>query len=237
MARPKNSNPKLAIAYLRVSTDADRQALGLEAQRHAIETWAQREGVSIAAWYTEEISGGAPIDQRLVLLEALAAVGAHEAGLLVVQRLDRFSREPISAALAMAELQRHGATLATADGIGAGDDPASELVRTIMFGVAKFEKAMTRARIRAALAGKKRRGELTGTAPYGMRSEAGCLVPEPSEQAVIVQIRHLASDEGGALSVRRIASELASRGVVGRTGRPLSHTQVHRVLSSAPLAA
>jgi len=52
-----------AVAYLRVSTD--RQELGPEAQRAAIEAWATREGVTVAAWHVEAgVSGAAPIADR-----------------------------------------------------------------------------------------------------------------------------------------------------------------------------
>ena len=50
-------NPLSAVAYLRVSTD--EQKLGPEAQRAAIQSWANREGVSVVAWHTDAgVSGG-----------------------------------------------------------------------------------------------------------------------------------------------------------------------------------
>jgi DNA invertase Pin-like site-specific DNA recombinase len=169
--RHRRGDPKLAIAYCRVSTDLDRQELGAEAQRSAIEAWANREKVSISAWYVEEASGGVSLDRRPIFLEAIAATAVHGAGSLVVQRLDRFSRDGLTAALAEAELQRNGATLAIADGAGGGTDPTAALIRGILLSVAQFEKAMIRARIVAALAVKQRRGELTGTA--ASRARAG----------------------------------------------------------------
>src|SRR5581483_8352197 len=112
MRKTRQGNPKLAVAYLRVSKDTKVQELGTEAQRLAIQSWADSNGVTIAQWFVEEVKGGSPLHQRPIFLEALGAVAAHGAGLLVVQRLDRFSRDPLTAALAEAELQRHGATLA-----------------------------------------------------------------------------------------------------------------------------
>src|SRR5882724_3159246 len=98
------ANPKRAVAYLRVSTTREQQELGLSAQRAAIESWAKREGVEVCAWYEEEVSGGASLEKRPVLLQAISALGDHGAGSLVVQRLDRFSRDPFSAAMAEIEL-------------------------------------------------------------------------------------------------------------------------------------
>src|SRR5262245_60301567 len=97
-------NAKLDVGYFRLSTDVKVQELGAEAQRLAIQGWADSNGVIIAQWFVEEVTGGAALDRRPIFLEALGAVGAHGAGFLAVQRLDRFSREPLTAALAQAEL-------------------------------------------------------------------------------------------------------------------------------------
>lgn len=227
--RIRVGNPATCIAYLRVSTDADRQALGVEAQRQAILSWAKQENVEVLEWFTEEVSGGASLDKRPVLLNALAAVAARGAGRLVVQRLDRFSREPLTAALAELELRRHGAVLACADGNGSGSDPTAELVRGILLSVARFEKAMIAARIKAALAVKKSRGELTGSAPYGMRrgADGKTLERDDREAAAVAQIRAL---RASGLSFRAVLATAAENGVVGRSGRPFTMSAIQTIL-------
>jgi DNA invertase Pin-like site-specific DNA recombinase len=229
VSRTKTGDSKVAIAYLRVSTDADRQALGAQGQRDSIVKWATAGGVTIAEWFLEEVSGGAALDKRLVLLAAIASVAAHRAGMLVVQRLDRFSRDPLTAALAEAELLRNGASLACADGAGSGDDPTSELVRGILFNVARFEKAMIKARIKAALAVKSSRGEVTGNAPYGFRrAEKGrTIVPHPEETAIREQIRAL---RVSGLTLRAVAREAASRGLLNRASKPFSVPAVYAMV-------
>ena len=94
---------------------------------------------------------------------------------------------------------------------------------------AAVEREMIRSRTRAALQAKKARGERVGEVAYGYQLAADGVHVEPNaaEQSTITAIRDLRSS---GRSVRGIAAELASRGVVGRTGRPLSHTQVHRLL-------
>jgi DNA invertase Pin-like site-specific DNA recombinase len=228
--RSRTGDPKVAIAYLRVSTDLDRQELGAEAQRNAIETWSSREGVTIAAWYVEEASGGAPLDRRPIFLEAIAATAVYGAGSLVVQRLDRFSRDGLTAALAEAELQRNGATLAIADGAGGGTDPTAALIRGILLSVAQFEKAMIKARIVAALAVKKRRGELTGKAPFGSRVgvDGRSLEPDPRERAIQARFRELRS---AGLTLRAIASCSASEGITNRAGKPYAIATIHNLVS------
>lgn len=214
-------DPTRAVAYLRVSTTKEQQALGVEAQRQAIEAWAKREGVEVVAVYAEEISGGAPLEKRAVLLEAIGALRVRRAGLLVVQRLDRFSRDPLSAAMAEFEVHRLGARVVCADGVGNGDDPGSRLMKDVGLAAARFERAMISARTRAALAIKRTRGESTGTPPYGLRvgPDGKTLVPDEHEQRVLAAVRGLR--ERG-LSFRGVRTEATRLGLVGRTGRPFT---------------
>lgn len=219
------------MAYLRVSTTKEQQELGVEAQRQAIEGWAKREGVEVAATYEEEVSGGASLERRPVLLQAIGALKTNGAALLVVQRLDRFSRDPLSAAMAELEVHRLGARVVCADGVGNGDDPGSRLMKDVGLAAARFERAMISARTRAALAVKKARGESTGTPRYGWRvSEDGkTLAPDEHEQRVLAAVRALRKR---GLSFRSVVSEATQRGLVGRTGKPFTLAAAHAMTST-----
>lgn len=228
MPKARVGNSKVAVGYIRVSKDAKVQELGAEAQRVAIQQWADTNGVTIAQWFVEEVTGGAALDRRPIFLEALGAVGAHGAGFLAVQRLDRFSREPLTAALAQAELQRHGATLAVALGAPSGDDPTSELIRSILFAVARFEKEMIKARIKAALAVKRSRGErLGGAAPYGTRSEGSNLAIHPKETSTVERLRAL---RASGLTLREIITQATSEGLLNRAGKPFTLAALHKLV-------
>lgn len=230
MPKLRVGNPKVAIGYIRVSKDTEIQALGAEAQRVAMQAWAETNGVTMAQWFVEEVTGGAALDRRPIFLEALAAVAAHGAGLLVVQRLDRFSRDPLTAALAEAELQRHGATLAVALGAGSGDDPTSELIRSILFAVARFEKEMIKARIKAALAVKRSRGECVGHAPYGTKAEGKVLAIHPEEATAVERLRAL---RASGLTLRAVIDQATVEGLLNRAGKPFTLAAVHKLVRDA----
>src|SRR5690349_19117316 len=112
------TNADLVVGYIRVSTDTDRQALGAQAQAAALQEWANKNGAALVQSFVEQVSGGASIERRPVLLEAIATVAAVGASGLLVAKLDRFSRCPVSAALAESELRKHGSRLICADGNG-----------------------------------------------------------------------------------------------------------------------
>lgn len=231
MSKPPTVNGKVAVAYMRVSTDADRQALGAEAQRQAVQRWAEANEIEIAHWFLEEVSGGAPLDKRPKLLEAIAMVAALEAGSLIVQRLDRFSRDPLTAALAETELRKCGASLVCADGTGGGDDPTSELIRGILLSVARFEKALIRSRIKAALAVKRSRGErLGGAPPYGFRALGGSLVPHENEATIKDRLRQWRAE---GMTIRALRERATVEGLLSRAGKPFTLAALHALVKDA----
>ena len=220
-----------AVGYLRVSTDD--QALGPDAQRAAIEAWAKRSGVQVVAWHADlGVSGGAPVDKRPALLAALDALATHGAGVLVVAKRDRLARDVMAAAMVERLADRIGARIVSAAGEGTdGTDPASQLMRTMVDAFAQYERALIRARTKAALAVKSARGERVGCLPYGssLAADGRTLEPCQAEQAVIATVR---AARARGLTLRAIVSELEAAGLSSRSGRPFQKRQVERMLAA-----
>lgn len=226
----RTGNARLAVAYIRVSTDEQR--LGPEAQRASIETWAAREGVQVAAWHVDQgVSGGSDLGDRPALVAALGELQALGAGVLVVAKRDRLARDVYVAATIERAVATGGARVVSADGTANGDTPADAFMRTILDAAAAYERALIRARTKAALAAKRARGERSGEVPYGFRCiEGGRLEPDPPEQAVLAVVDELRTV---GLSHRAIVAELGVRGLLSRAGRPFAKTQVARMLARA----
>jgi DNA invertase Pin-like site-specific DNA recombinase len=237
--RARAKPERTGIALLRVSTDAERQELGLKVQRAAIGQHARREGIRIVAWRVELVSGGAPLDERPRLLRTLAEVEAKRVNALLVHRLDRLARDPLVVELVNRELTSHRAELVVVTGGGAGSDATSELIRTILAAVGRFERRMIGARTKAALAVKRSRGEALGRPGlerYGYRrGDDGRLVEAPEEQATIARARELYAVEG--TSIRAVAAQLAAEGRFNRAGRPHLYAEVRGMLQDAGTAA
>ncbi|HEY1954277.1 MAG TPA: recombinase family protein [Polyangiaceae bacterium] len=227
--RVKLGSSKVAVAYIRVSKD--EQKLGPEAQRAAIAAWATREGVSVAAWCVDAgVCSVTPVDGRPGLLSAIAALAEHGAGLLVVAKRDRIARDVVLAATVERVAADKGAAVVSASGEGNGSSPADQFMRTVIDGAAAYERGLIRARTKAALAAKAARGERVGQVPYGYRVAADAVRLEPiaAEQAIIAAARELAAGR----SLRKVAAELAARGVMSRTGRPFAASQIQRMLAA-----
>jgi DNA invertase Pin-like site-specific DNA recombinase len=187
------SNPKSAVAYLRVSTADQRN--GIEAQREAIERWASTQCVEIVAWFCDQgVSGAAPLDDRPGLLDALNALRAQCAGVLLTAKRDRLARDVSTAAAIERLVKEAGASIVTADGLDSNDTPEGQLVRTIIDAMAAYERALIRARTKAALRAKKSKGEVVGSVPFGFAADdRGQLVPCGNEQAALKRMRELAA--------------------------------------------
>ena len=200
-----------AVAYLRVSTED--QALGPEAQRAAIEGWAAGQGVQVLSWRLDQgVSGATPIEDRPGLLAALQDLEDLEAGLIVVAKWDRLARDVMVAAMVERMVERIGARIVSADGVGVGDGPEAALMRAMVQAFAAYERALIRTRTSAALRALRAKGQRAGEVPLGYRlaEDGKALVEDAEEVEIIDQARQLRAE---GWSYRRIAAEMAQRGL------------------------
>lgn len=164
------------------------------------------------------------------LLSAIDALNEHRAGTLLVSKRDRIARDVIISGMLERLVERQGAKVASADGVGNGSGPEAQLMRTMIDAFAAYERALIRARTKAALAAKAARGERTSLhAPYGWSvGEDGIrLVKLPEEQRILARILRL-REQG--LSIRAIADTLNEKGLPAR-GKRWHPTTVARILT------
>lgn len=248
--RPKRTDPKLAIAYLRASTD--KQDLTFDAQRAIIAEWTRREGVAVANTHVDQdVSGADTLEDRPHIGEAITELREKGAGVFVIAKRDRLARDVLVAMTIERVVESHGARVISADGVGNGTGPADEFMRTILDGAAAYERALIRQRTKAALAAKKARGERVGMVPYGFRlasngkhhtkngertcasSCAGCLHLEidPGEQQTIQTARELYA---AGKTLRQVARALAEREIWNRRGRIFDLNQLSIFVRAVP---
>lgn len=211
--RQRTRDERLVVGYVRVSTA--EQHLGPDAQEAAIREFCERRDLQLIAVYRDlGLSGTLPIEKRKGLSQALEGADLAGASALVVARWDRLSRDAEQAKFLTRMFESIDIKILSADGVGNGDTPSDRFVRGVLSEVAAYERAITAARTRAALASLKARGYRVGNVPYGYRADAeGRLHPFPAEQLVIDQIRAWA---GEGRAVRWIVRKLNELGVPAR---------------------
>jgi DNA invertase Pin-like site-specific DNA recombinase len=210
-------------AYLRVSTDAQTDGLGLDVQDTACKKWAANNGHRIRATFTDAgVSGANGLNTRTGLADAFAALKAERVAGLVVYKLDRLARDLIVQEQILAELRRGGwavfSTSASESQYLTDDpaDPSRKLIRQVLGAVSEYERSMIVMRLRSGRARKAAEGRFAyGSPPYGFAAENGELVPIPEEQATLARIREL---RGEGRSLRVIAAVLTAEGIKPRRG-------------------
>ncbi|SEI04378.1 Site-specific DNA recombinase [Methylobacterium sp. 275MFSha3.1] len=215
------------ISYLRVSTDRQgKSGLGLEAQRTAVQAFAQANGYGIVAEYVEVETGKGSdaLSRRPQLAAALAAARKAKCA-VVVAKLDRLSRDVAFIAGLMA--QRVPFVVAE---LGEDADP---FMLHLYAALAEKERAMIAARTKAALAAKRAQGvQLGNRTNLPVASRAGGESTARAADAFAANVLPVIASirAAGATSLRAIAAELNARRIETARGGTWSAAQVQRVL-------
>jgi len=199
---------KIAIAYIRVSTDKQgRSGLGLEAQTAAIARFAEVEGFAVVETFIEVETGTR--DDRAQLTAAIAK--AQElGGTVIVAKLDRLSRNVAF----IAGLMQHGVPFLVTE-LGANANP---FLLHIYAALAEEERRLIAKRTTDALAAAKARGVKLG----GDRVQADRAAERAEElRRVFAPLAHLGHNA--------LARELNAQGRTTAQGAAWTATQVLRV--------
>lgn len=222
--------------YTRVSTDEQAATgLGLAAQVAACESFAAKAGHSITACHTDAgVSGAAGLEDRPGLMAAIAGLRRGDA--IVIAKRCRLGRDQMAILMIEKAVARKGATILSADGIGNADDPASQFMKNVIDAASVYERGLIRSRTKAALAAKRRAGELAGEVPFGWQAgDDGRLIEVAEEQAILRIIGELRQ---AGVSLRQIATILTEAGHRTKKGNAAwSHTTVKSILDRAAALA
>ena len=196
--------------------------------------WAMEHGVTIVATFIDTVSGSTPTEIRPGWTAALDALRHANAGVFLVAKRDRIGRDSLHVALAGRAVTMAGATLTSADGSGNGASAADALMRTVLDAVSQYELSCIRTRTREALAAKRAQGNWAPpVAPYGLRREAGRLVPDDHELRVLEAAR---GHRAAGLSLAATCVALEEQALFNRAGRRFARETLC-VLLRRPVAA
>ena len=217
----------MIYAYLRLSTNEDKQKNSFEVQINEIKLHFH-----IAKIFKETISGSAELHKRKALLSLLEVLKKDDK--VIVLRLDRISRDTVQSGWIRYEIQKKKAQLITLE--NKKKDNTSKLIENILLAFAEFEKETTIWRINKAFQNKRSKGQALGGkyAKYGyefyfedgIKKIRECEV----EQKTIKRIKKFRSKSPGT-----VAKILAADGVMGKSGKPIERKQVYRILQDIQL--
>lgn len=223
-----------AIGYVRVSTQGQADGgVSLDAQRTQLAQWAAREGLVIEV-YADEGKSGKSRKGRPGLAAAIAHAKRDRLPMVVwnLSRLSRSTRDCLDIA---AELQGRKAQLVLLCENIDTRTASGEFAFTMFAAVAQAERRRIADATKEGLRELRSQGRRWNhDAPYGFEfAEDGRVVECPEEQWVLAAIRELRTR---GMSYRRIAAELESRNVAGRSGRPMKFQTIERICNREPVA-
>lgn len=150
------------VGYVRVSTDEQASSgLGLEAQRQAIRTEAERRGAPLITIYEDAGLSGKNL-KRPALKQAFDALQRGDASVLMVAKLDRLTRSVHDATGVMKDAEREGWGLVALDVAVDTTTPQGAAMAQVLVVFAELERRLIGQRTKDALAVRKAQGVVLG---------------------------------------------------------------------------
>jgi DNA invertase Pin-like site-specific DNA recombinase len=217
-----------AVAYFRTSSASNvgEDKDSLERQRSTITAFADRNGFQVVdEFYDAAVSGSDSIEDRPGFAALLDRIENNGVRNVLVEDVSRFAREMRAHVLGIALLPERGVKLlSTSDGqnLTEDTDEMTEGMVTIMAVFAQIEKKRLVKKLKAARDRKSIQRGKRIEGRKGYREMNPKLVHEAK------RLRH--GNRKERLSLRAISAKLEELGFVNSAGRPLSATQVKRLL-------
>lgn len=202
-----------ACLYARYSTDL-QSAASVDDQWAACAARADQEGLTVVARHGDSaVSGTVPVEQRPGGRALLADALAGRWDVLVVEALDRLSRDTVELERVVRRLEHRGVRILTVDGYDSRS-ASRKVVRAVRGIVAELYLDDLRAKTHRGLTGQFDRGYSAGGRSYGYRTEPD-IAPDGT-----VRGRRLVVDETEADVVRWVFDRC---GVDGWPARRIVH--------------
>src|SRR6267378_1936471 len=215
--------------YIRVSTaQQGRSGLGIEAQRQALQHFAQAEAIEVLGEYVEVETGKGSdaLERRPQLKAALAAARKHRCR-VAVAKLDRLSRDVHF----ISGLMAHKVPFWVAE-LGPDVDP---FVLHLFAALAEKERSLISTPTRQALAAAKARGVTLGSPKLHLarKGAVAAVKAEADRHAANILPIIREAQRAGADTLRAVAAALNARGIATARGGAWHPMSVKNMLDRA----
>ena len=222
-------NPKVCFAYTRVSTVKQGDGVSLEAQRDAINIFAQRNGLTISKWFEEKETAakrGRPVFEAVV-----RALNAREADGLIVHKIDRSARN-FSDWARVGELVDGGIDVHFAHESLDLRSRGGRLTADIQAVIAADYVRNLREECLKGIEGRLNQGLYPFSAPIGYLNQGGGKpkIPDPERALFVRRAFELYATQ--TYSFRGLLIELKRLGLRNRSGKPISKGCLEVMLSN-----
>ena len=223
----QSSTPLKAASYARFSSDNQREE-SIDAQQRAISDFAARNGIEIVAEYVDR-AYSARSDQRPEFQQMISDAKSGRFQVVLVHKLDRFSRDRYDSAYYRHELKKHGVTVRSVIE-NLDDSPESVILQSVIEGMNEYYSRNLARETMKGLKENAYNGKHTGgMPPLGYRVDPETMKIKIDEnEANAVRLIFSMADEGKKYP--DILAELKSRGFRTKMGKTFTSTSVHDIL-------
>ena len=233
-----------AVSYCRVSSEEQAlKDLSIPAQRKALRRWLDErpDHALLHGFVDEGESAYAPADKRPGFCEMISFCRRNDVNLILVHKLDRFSRNREESILFKSLLRKHGVMVKSVTENYDPETPQGFLYEGMIEVINQFYSMNLATETVKGMRENAERGYCNGgRVPYGYRLERvggrggrehSRLAPGPEDEVAVVRdIFDMAAISG--MGGKRIANELNSRGIPAPASRHWNSSTVHSMLNN-----
>ncbi len=212
MADSTQPDKRIAVVYLRVSTEEQVDNYSLDTQADLCRKEAERRGLQVTEIFREEGRSAKTIRERPTLIEMLDYCRKHksEVGAVIVYRLDRISRQTADYLAIRKKLAECNITLISASE-PTGDTPTERFIETMLAGFAQMDNDVRGERSRNGMRARFMSGLHNGSLPLGYLRQNGYAVKDPETFSAVKAAWELM--ETGTKSLSEMAKFLDKQGI------------------------
>jgi len=217
---------KTAVIYARYSSERQTEQ-SIEGQLRVCQEYAEKNDMVIVDTYIDRAMTGTN-DNRADFQRMIKDSYKKAWNVVLVYKLDRFSRDKYETAIHRRTLKNNGAKLISAmENIP--DTPEGIILESLLEGMNQYYSAELSQKVRRGMKESRSKGNFTGGyIIYGYKVENKKVIIDEDQAKII---RYVFTEFAGGRLVTDIMAELNEKGVLNH-GKPFARTTVYRLLST-----
>ncbi len=231
----ENDNNKLnCFIYCRVSTEEQaKEGYSIDAQKDICLKEAKRQHYNVLNTFVDE-GQSATVSNRPEFLKMLEQVDTIKPAAIIVYNTDRFARNATDHFLIKERIKAVGTRLISVVQPMLDESPEGKMLDTFMAGINQFYSEDLSRKTKRGLDRKWEEGWWPGWAPLGYKNQRknnkGIVVIDKKISPFITLAFKKYST--GNYSLFRLISFLSKKGLRTRTGKPLAHSTMNKILTN-----
>jgi len=200
-----------AVIYARYSS-AEQREESIEGQLRECQEYAERHNLTIINTYIDRALS-AKSDNRPAFQDMVRDSAKKQFAVVLVWKLDRFSRSRVDSATYRAILKRNSVNVVSAKE-NISDGPEGIILEAMLEGMAEYYSAELSVKVKRGQKENALKCKVNGSVPFGYKANNGYFEIDPLTAPIVLEIFTRYAD---GQTVKEISAELNSRGVFTNT--------------------